>query len=111
MNVQLNRRLTLEKLDRVPDGAGGFSEIWMPLGTVWADVSVRSGRTSAGEAAEMSVVTSKIVVRGAPEGSSMRPAAGQRFREGSRVYVIDAVAEKDAGARYLVCYAAEERVA
>lgn len=110
MTVHLNRQLALEELDRVPDGAGGFSDIWMPLGTLWADVSARSGRERGGEVAAVSVVVCRIVVRAAPTGSSMRPRAGQRFREGDRVYVIEAVAEKDMGARYLVCFATEERV-
>ncbi|KNG92761.1 head-tail adaptor protein [Pseudaestuariivita atlantica] len=110
MTVQLNRQLVLETLDRVPDGAGGFAEIWMPLGTIWADIRARSGRESAGEASALSVVTFRIIVRGAPQGSSMRPVAGQRFRDGGRVFLIEAVAENDAAGRYLVCFAKEERV-
>jgi head-tail adaptor len=48
------------------------------------------------------------VVRGAPVGVPSRPEAGQRFREGSRVYRIEAVAEKDPQGRYLTCFATEE---
>lgn len=106
----LNRRLALERLDRVPDGSGGFSDIWMPLGTLWAEIRPSTGRERAGEAALMSVVPVQIVLRGAPLGSSMRPEAGQRLREGARVYVIEAVAERDPAGRYLTCFAKEERV-
>ncbi len=108
---RLNRRLVLERMDRVPDGAGGFSDIWMPLGTLWAEVRPRSGRDRAGEAALVSVVPVQVIVRAAPIGSSMRPEAGQRLREGARVFVIEAVAEQDLEARYLTCFAKEERVA
>ncbi|MFT7254059.1 MAG: head-tail adaptor, partial [Paracoccaceae bacterium] len=33
----LSRRLTLEAAVRLPDGAGGFSETWEPLGHIWAE--------------------------------------------------------------------------
>jgi head-tail adaptor len=39
----LSRRLVLEAPDRVPDGAGGFSETWVALGHVWAEIA-RAGR-------------------------------------------------------------------
>ena len=38
---------------------------------------------------------------------AQRPIAGQRFREGARIYPIIAVAEADPEGRYLVCYAEE----
>jgi head-tail adaptor len=47
------------------------------------------------------------MVRGAPVGAPSRPVAGQRFREGARIYPILAVAEADPEGRYLVCHAEE----
>ncbi|MCE8471036.1 head-tail adaptor protein, partial [Rhodovulum sulfidophilum] len=47
-------------------------------------------------------------VRGAPPGAPSRPAAGQRFREGTRYFHIRAVTEHDARGLYLACYAEEE---
>ena len=88
---RLNRALVLERPARVPDGAGGFSEAWEALGSLWAEVTAY-----------------RVVVRAAPEGSSMRPAAGQRFRDGARVYAIRAVAERDPGGRFLICFCDEE---
>jgi hypothetical protein len=41
----------------------------------------------------------------------MRPRPEQRFREGSRVYLIRAVAELAHEGRYLVCFADEEAAA
>lgn len=37
-----------------------------------------------------------------------RPKPGQRFREGSRVFAILAVAERDPAGRYLTCFCREE---
>jgi head-tail adaptor len=104
---RLNRTLLLETPARVADGAGGFAESWTVLGQVWAEVSLRSGREKAG----FSTARFRIVVRGAPQGSTMRPRPDQRFREGTRVFRIEAVSERDAEGRYLTCYANEEVVA
>lgn len=106
--VHLHRELTLEAPERVPDGAGGFNEGWVVLGTLWAQVEARTGREKAGEAVPVSTVGYRITVRGAPVGSSMRPAPDQRFREGTRVFRILAVAERDPDGRYLTCFADEE---
>lgn len=111
MAYRLNRQLVLEMPARVPDGAGGFSESWMALGTLWAKVVTRTGRETAGVAAPLSLVAYKIFVRAAPTGSNARPYANQRFREGTRLYRILSVAEDDADARYLLCTAQEETVA
>lgn len=105
---RLNRALMLEGAQDVPDGAGGFDRIWMPLGTLWAEVTARTGRQARGEAGPVSVTPWRIVLRGAPVGDPARPEAGQRFREGSRVWRIEAVAERDPEGRYLTCFAEEE---
>ncbi|MCJ7873745.1 head-tail adaptor protein [Marinovum sp. 2_MG-2023] len=105
---RLNRALVLETAQDVPDGAGGFDRMWMPQGTIWADVSARSGRATRGAAAPVSVTAYRMIVRAAPMGDPARPAAGQRFREGPRVWRIEAVAERDPGARHLICFTEEE---
>lgn len=111
MGDRLNRKLVLEMPARVPDGAGGFAESWIPLGTLWADVVARTGREAAGTAAPLSRVSYKIIVRAAPVSSQARPQSNQRFREGERLFRILAVAEDDADGRYLMCTAQEETVA
>ncbi len=105
---RLTRALVLEAPERVPDGAGGFVEGWTPLGTLWAEVSARTGREKRDGLAAVSSVALRIVVRGAPVGSLARPEAGQRFREGARIYAIHAVTERDVRGQYLVCFAEEE---
>lgn len=105
---RLNRALVLEAPQEVPDGAGGHSRGWRALGTLWAEVLPGAGREAAGEEVLTAQVTCRIVVRGAPVGSSRRPVAGQRFREGGRRFAILAVAEADAAGRHLTCFAREE---
>lgn len=104
----LNRRLVLEAPERVPDGAGGFAETWSELGVLWAEITPRTGGERAGEELTLSRVPYRIVVRGAPQGSHRRPAPGQRFREGARVFAIRAIAEADPRGHYLTCFADEE---
>lgn len=106
--VTLNRRLVLEDGGRVPDGAGGFAESWVALGTVWADIRSRTGRETAGEDTSLSRTGFRIILRAAPIGAPSRPRPGQRFRDGARFFLIEAVAERDAQARYLTCYCQEE---
>ncbi len=105
---RLNRALMLETRERVPDGGGGFADTWVALGTLWAEITARGGREGQEAVVPVSSVTLRIVVRGAPVGSSKRPMAGQRFREGARIYVIEAVSEKDPDGRYVQCFANEE---
>lgn len=104
----LNRSLVLEAPLRVGDGAGGYVSDWQPLGVVWAEVKPGTGREAAAFAATVSRVPYRITVRAAPYGAPSRPLAGQRFREGDRIYNINAVSERDAQAHYLICHAEEE---
>lgn len=107
---RLNRQLVLEAPDVLSDGAGGFVQGWVPLGIVWANMTARSGRETAQSGAPVSRMGFRIIVRGAPAGSDKRPAAQQRFRDGDRIFNIEAVAEHDAEGRYLACFAQEEQV-
>lgn len=108
MTVELGRALVLEGQVRVADGAGGYAESWAPLGTLWAEVVPGSGRDVAGEEVTLASVPYRITVRAAPFGAASRPVAGQRFREGGRVFAILAVSERDPGGRYLTCFSREE---
>jgi head-tail adaptor len=104
----LNRALVLEGAVRVSDGAGGYSESWQALGTLWAAVTPGSGRDVPGEELILASVPYRIVVRGAPYGSVSRPKPEQRFREGARIFTILAVTERDPEGRHLTCFAREE---
>ena len=104
----LNRKLTLETAVHTPDMAGGYSTAWQPLGTLWAEIVAGSGAARGANGLALSRVPLRITVRAAQVGSEARPAAGQRFREGVRIYAILAVAERDTQARFLTCHAEEE---
>lgn len=103
----LNRKMTLEAPTRTADGAGGYSEVWQPLGIIWGEVLPRG----AGREVDASELKLKITVRVAPQGAPSRPTAAMRFRDGERLYLIDAVTETTSAGRYLVCFAKEEVVA
>jgi len=105
---RLNRALVLETRVDAPDGAGGLVVGWQGLGTLWAEVRPGSGRQAGDEAVPVGEVAMRIIVRGAPVGAPSRPAPGQRFRDGVRVFSILAVADADPEARHLVCFAREE---
>ncbi|MBL4627123.1 MAG: phage head closure protein [Roseicyclus sp.] len=100
----LNRKLTLEAPTRVSDGAGGYTEIWQALGVIWGEVLPRG----AGREVEASELKLKITVRAAPQGAPSRPTAAMRFRDGDRLYRIEAVTEAAAAGRFLICFAKEE---
>lgn len=104
----LNRRLALEAPVRQQDGGGGFVTLWQTLGTLWAEVTARTGRETAIADAPISAMSYRIVVRAAPVGALERPKPEQRFREGDRIFRILAVAEEDPAGRYLTCFATEE---
>lgn len=104
----LNRTLVLEAPAQTADGAGGFTQTWTVVGNLWGEITAGSGRDPAGVEITLALVPYRITVRGAPVGSPSRPLPQQRFRDGTRVYHILAVTERDAEALYLTCFAREE---
>ncbi|MBW7921212.1 MAG: head-tail adaptor protein [Rubellimicrobium sp.] len=106
----LRRRLVLEEAGRAPDGAGGHVVTWAPRGVLWGEVVSTSGRGLAVAGADLSRVSHRIRLRATGFGAPSRPVAGQRLREGARVFRIVAVIEADAGGRWLTCLAEEEGV-
>jgi head-tail adaptor len=104
----LDRRLVLEEAQNLADGAGGFRQSWVALGTLWASIRPASGRERGADAATLSTAPYRITVRAAPFGAPSRPRPEQRFREGARVFRILAVSDNDDGGRYLTCFAQEE---
>ncbi len=105
---QLNRPLHLEDPHTTSDGGGGYSTSWVALGVLWAELAALSGREAAGRGTALSLQRYRITVRAAPVGALARPKPDQRFRDGARLFKIDAVAEQDPAGRYLTCFASEE---
>lgn len=105
---RLDRRMVLEGPTRVSDGAGGFSMAWVVRGVIWAALRPGSGRETAGEEVRVAETPYRIMLRGAPVGSAMRPKPEDRLRDGVRVFTILAVTEADPRGQYLTCFAREE---
>lgn len=105
---RLSVALVLETLDRQPDGLGGYRPVWRAEGRLWAELRAGSGRERYGEVGPSSAVLWRITLRAAPLGDPRRPHAGQRLRQGLRMFRILSVAETGAGGRYLICQAEEE---
>lgn len=104
----LNRALELQAASRSPDGAGGFTQVWATLGTLWAEITPGSGRDPAGEELVLTSVPYRITVRAAPVGAPNRPKPDQRLREAGRIFAILAVTERDPAGRFLTCFCREE---
>lgn len=104
----LNRLLILEAPKRLPDGAGGYTEVWQSLGSVWAQVTLRTGRETEVQDTAISSASFRVTLRATPFEAPDRPRPNHRFRDGARVYRINAVAETDDFGRYLTCFATEE---
>jgi head-tail adaptor len=105
---RLDRSLVLEAATKMADGAGGYTRVWEPLGVLWAELKAGMGREVGAAAVTVSRVPYRIIVRAAPYSAPSRPAAGQRFRDGNRIFNINAVAEKGVHAQFLTCHVDEE---
>ena len=106
---RLNRRLTLEAPQQVADGAGGLTESWIALGTLWAEMRPRgAGREQRTGNASLAASGYHVTVRNAPETSPQRPRPDQRFRDGGRLFSIRSVTDSDPQGMYLTCFAVEE---
>lgn len=103
----LTRRMELQERVDTPDGMGGVSVAWTTLGTLWAAMAPRTGRSELVAGRQSARQPWRITVRGAPVGAVQRPRPDQRFREGTRVFDILSVAEADGAGRFLTCFAEE----
>ena len=107
MSRALRRRFELEALTQTGDGAGGLSESWTPVTTIYADVVASTGKETLSGGRAAARVTHKAFIRHQPFGAPSRPRPDQRFREGARSFAIRAVAEADDRREYLVCWLEE----
>ena len=105
---QLSHLLILERVETSPDGTGGFSQVWLPVATVWSKIMPGARNVAASNEFATSSVSYQIIVRGSEIGAEHRPISGQRFRDEIRTYEILAVTERDPGGAYLTCFARGE---
>jgi len=98
----LRRRLVLEEAQRVSDGAGGFTETWAEVATVWAALQ-SSGGGEAVESGRLAGRVSHTVTLRYRDG--VTPA--MRFRLGTRVFHILAAIDADERRHWLRCLCEE----
>lgn len=104
---RLSRRLTLEERIETPDGHGGVTAVWTPLGVHHAAVEGVAGVEATLGAQETERLTHRAFIRYAPPGAAARPRADQRFTSEGRVFQIRSVVEPDDARRWLICHLVE----
>lgn len=98
----LRQRLTLEELKRTSDEGGGFTETWVAVATLSADLRPVSGGEGLVSDRLSGTVSHEVVLR-FREG--VVPA--MRFRKGTRLFAILAVIDVDERRRWLKCLCEE----
>jgi SPP1 family predicted phage head-tail adaptor len=100
----LRRRLILEAPVATPDGLGGATQAYATVAALWAQVEWMSGdeRWRAGRPEQFA--THRVTLRWRAGLD-----AGQRLRDGARIYEIRAVDDPDGSRRRLICLVEEIR--
>lgn len=101
---RFNRQLSLENEVDVPDGMGGFSRSFQPVGTVWANICPKSAKQQVEGANLVANVTHEITIR-----FQAQVRTGSRFITGTRRFDVVAMRDLDETRRYLVCDCQERR--
>lgn len=98
----LRRRLVLEAPVSTPDGLGGATQSFQTVAALWGQVEWLSGREIWRMGRPEQLSTHRITMRWRAGVD-----AGQRLRDGSRVFDIRTVVDPDGGRRRLVCLVEE----
>lgn len=98
----LRRRLVLEAAVATPDGLGGTTQAYDTVAALWAQVEFLSGREHWRRGRPEQAVTHRVTMRWRANVD-----AGQRLRDGERIFDIRAVADPDGSRRRLVCLVLE----
>ena len=99
---ELTRRVVLEQVTRAPDGAGGATETWSTVATLFAGLRALSGGEGFVFDRTTGRATHEIIIR---HRSGVTPA--MRFRLGTRLFEILAVLDEEGRRRHLRCLVEE----
>jgi SPP1 family predicted phage head-tail adaptor len=99
---RLRRRLTIEAVNRAPDGGGGATETWTAIAQVWCDIRPKGGGEAIDADALSGHVSHEITLR---YRSGLVPA--MRLVSGARRFEIVAVIDIDEQHRWLKCLCVE----
>lgn len=98
----LRRRLTLEAPAATPDGLGGTTQTFQTVAALWAQVEWLSGGEHWRRGRPEQTATHRVTLRWRAGVD-----AGQRLRDGGRLFDIRAVADPDGSRRRLICLVQE----
>ena len=98
----LRRRLLLEAAVMTPDGLGGGTQAFETIAALWAQVEWLAGGEHWRHGRPEQAATHRVTMRWRAGVD-----AGQRLRDGQRIFDIKAVADPDGGRRRLVCLVLE----
>lgn len=98
----LRRRLLLQAAMATPDGLGGTTQVYETVAAVWAQLEWIAGGERWRRGRPEQVATHRVTLRWRAGVD-----AGQRLRDGDRLFDIRAVADPDGGRRRLVCLVQE----
>jgi SPP1 family predicted phage head-tail adaptor len=101
----LNRRLVLEAPVESADGAGGVTRSFAEMATLWVSVTPVSAAWQIEAARLGAKVTHRLHLRFSDDITTRH-----RFRDGTRIYRIVSIRDRDGRKRFLEIEA-EERVA
>lgn len=81
----LRHQCSVQKQTRIPDGMGGYEEGWTEIRSIWAEITIPSGRTSVVAQQVESLITVEIRVRPAAD-----VLPGVRLVNSGVTYLIEA---------------------
>lgn len=98
----LRHRVVLEEAQRVSDGAGGFTETWVAVATVFAALRPVGGSEAVEAGRLAGRVSHEVTLR---YRAGVTPA--MRFRQGARVFHILAAIDEGERKHWLRCLCEE----
>ena len=101
----LRHRLTLEQLQRVGDGGGGFTETWVEVATLSCDLRPTGGGEGVESDRLAGRVSHEVSLRYRP---GVVPA--MRFRKDARLFHILSVINVEERGRWLKCLCEEREL-
>jgi SPP1 family predicted phage head-tail adaptor len=94
---ELRTEIVLEACATVPDGFGGFSEVWTEAATLFARIEPVSAASVFGADQTLETTTHRITLR-----HRASVASGMRLTKQERIEIVT-VHDPDESGRYLVC--------
>lgn len=98
----LRHRVTIQQLTRTDDGAGGYTETWTAIATVWADVYPLKGQERYDAQQVKANLSHRVTIR---YRAGVEPS--MRLQYGARTLNIEAVIDPEERHRELILMCSE----